>query len=158
MREKPKDEIDKIKDPGITPACAGKTVLSSKLPSAKRDHPRVCGKNCVTNYHSRHYLGSPPRVREKQIIKKYKILNGGITPACAGKTQIAANVAKRYGDHPRVCGKNSKKIQLTGQYYFKKWINLFTFVASNAVSLASSSALCGSCSMIPYASSTFSSL
>ena len=29
---------------GITPAYAGKSVLSSKLPNAKKDHPRLCGE------------------------------------------------------------------------------------------------------------------
>ena len=30
---------------GITPACAGKTILHSSRPDEQWDHPRVCGKN-----------------------------------------------------------------------------------------------------------------
>ena len=35
---------------GITPACAGKTVIGGRTPQALWDHPRVCGKNgnCIT--------------------------------------------------------------------------------------------------------------
>ena len=38
-----------------------------------------------------------------------------ITPACAGKTQIAESHLFRCWDHPRVCGKNKAIIDLIDQ-------------------------------------------
>ena len=51
----------------ITPACAGKTSKFVALNHEEWDHPRVCGKNTVSNIPSRVAVGSPPRVREKQL-------------------------------------------------------------------------------------------
>ena len=51
---------------GITPADAGKTVLSPAATSACRDHPRGCGENTRTEHYSRHQQGSPPRMRGKR--------------------------------------------------------------------------------------------
>ena len=52
-------------DFGITPACAGKTVIDFVSDSQSKDHPRVCGKN-LSNFASFFdVVGSPPRVREK---------------------------------------------------------------------------------------------
>ena len=55
---------------GITPACAGKTILDKVYLHLDWDHPRVCGKN-------RHWI----RELEPQH---------WITPACAGKTTVIA--------------------------------------------------------------------
>ena len=49
----------------ITPACAGKTWPLCLKEIKERDHPRVCGKNGFLQIEWCHYLGSPPRVREK---------------------------------------------------------------------------------------------
>ena len=72
----------------ITPACAGKTYKVTGLERGKRDHPRVCGKNKAKYILGIKYLGSPPRVREKPLKTSTVYLKGGITPACAGKTQF----------------------------------------------------------------------
>ena len=71
---------------GITPACAGKTKSASLGFSEHQDHPRVCGKNEVFKYHYLDCPGSPPRVREKLDFQNTIGIEGGITPACAGKT------------------------------------------------------------------------
>ena len=49
----------------ITPACAGKTYLSTLAVFTIPDHPRVCGKNKRLAFMSSGFMGSPPRVREK---------------------------------------------------------------------------------------------
>ena len=51
--------------------------------------------------------GSPSRVRGKENVDTYKRRHSRITPACAGKRQLAlvTNVPNR--DHPRVCGEKS---------------------------------------------------
>ena len=88
MREKLVDNSTACSSSGITPACAGKTLIRlSNQPIS---------------------LGSPPRVREKRICKRSSISHDGITPACAGKTYPKISPLQRIEDHPRVCGKNVK--------------------------------------------------
>ena len=51
----------------ITPACAGKSANPCFWLPLEQDHPRVCGEKL---YHRRYiglYLGSPPRVRGKDL-------------------------------------------------------------------------------------------
>ena len=50
--------------------------------------------------------GSPPRVRGKLCRKYFFRMHSGITPACAGKTEEAYELANEDEDHPRVCGEN----------------------------------------------------
>ena len=56
--------------PGITPACAGKTMTFLSRLMKSWDHPRVCGKNKDIFLRFQSGLGSPPRVREKQILHR----------------------------------------------------------------------------------------
>ena len=53
--------------------------------------------------------GSPPRVREKHLIKNADGLDSGITPASAGKTDPHGLSSFEVEDHPRECGKNTKR-------------------------------------------------
>ena len=53
------------RSPGITPACAGKTLGLIRLIERQRDHPRVCGENRSGRRKRRSQQGSPPRVRGK---------------------------------------------------------------------------------------------
>ena len=45
-------------------------------------------------------------MREERLKRFYKTTDGGITPACAGRTASNAITAYMSRDHPRVCGKN----------------------------------------------------
>ena len=90
----------------ITPACAGKTHHSYKHTTWTWDHPRVCGKNANAEASTTTTMGSPPRVREKQVDFDGLATIIGITPACAGKTLQKLNGVSFSRDHPRVCGKN----------------------------------------------------
>ena len=92
---------------GITPASAGKTKSRCTLRRLHKDHPRECGKNCCLHLRSLEQPGSPPRVREKQVLVDSNRFFFGITPASAGKTIIAITMLKSLQDHPRECGKNS---------------------------------------------------
>ena len=69
VREKPDFLSVKIKNFGITPACAGKTRLPNLLKVGNKDHPRECGKNLTALSKRYQRLGSPPRVREKPITR-----------------------------------------------------------------------------------------
>ena len=71
---------------GITPACAGKSLLPLTLSLAWRDHPRVCGEKPDRQKGAKTCLGSPPRVRGKDHCARLCVVQRGITPACAGKS------------------------------------------------------------------------
>ena len=75
----------------ITPACAGKTSHWKPLLPEFLDHPRVCGENGYRNWYNRGKRGSPPRVRGKRRQNFLSVANNGITPACAGKTEMLYN-------------------------------------------------------------------
>ena len=51
---------------GITPACAGTTLLALFNLIVMRDHPRVCGNHATAATTTNVVEGSPPRVREPQ--------------------------------------------------------------------------------------------
>ena len=70
----------------ITPACAGKTVLTMVLRELGEDHPRVCGENNRSRNQLGTIKGSPPRVRGKPALSGFLTGSMRITPACAGKT------------------------------------------------------------------------
>ena len=94
---------------GITPACAGKTFLFGRRLVLSGDHPRVCGKNKNFLTSSIKSVGSPPRVREKLANLSFCLFRPWITPACAGKTDMSKLSVNDRRDHPRVCGKNTKR-------------------------------------------------
>ena len=64
----------------------------------------MCGEKLDRMLHHRRMTGSPPRVRGKGAHKPVRLLDGGITPACAGKSNFCTILGKMVEDHPRVCG------------------------------------------------------
>ena len=52
---------------GITPACAGKSWLTSRGSSAAQDHPRLCGEKDYLFELNKGFMGSPPLVRGKDL-------------------------------------------------------------------------------------------
>ena len=93
-----------LTDKGITPACAGKSQNGRIPRESERDHPRVCGEKPVIDLHRTRMQGSPPRVRGKGSGWHQAHCDGGITPACAGKSQNGRIPRESERDHPRVCG------------------------------------------------------
>ena len=89
---------------GITPAYAGKSPRATASRAAPWDHPRVCGEERHPGYRGKAPVGSPPRMRGRDLAKCKRWKAAGITPAYAGKRwTVAGTVAARW-DHPRVCG------------------------------------------------------
>ena len=88
----------------ITPAYAGKRIMTTSKDFGKEDHPRVCGEKCIPLYSSLNSMGSPPRMRGKVStpVSGSKYLR--ITPAYAGKRSLPASRPAGGKDHPRVCG------------------------------------------------------
>ena len=77
---------------GITPACAGKSIKLFSILKQSEDHPRVCGEKLVQLPQVAEFIGSPPRVRGKGGQGVPPDDNTGITPACAGKSDL-----RKYG-------------------------------------------------------------
>ena len=90
----------------ITPAHAGKTLLSLSALMRDADHPRACGENRYKCYEDKVPIGSPPRMRGKHSIDSAVLKLLRITPAHAGKTLLRRINALVKADHPRACGEN----------------------------------------------------
>ena len=88
----------------ITPAYAGKSFLVIFKPGKEKDHPRVCGEKCMAFCKNCAVLGSPPRMRGKELRVKRCFADDGITPAYAGKSYVFVSEKLVPEDHPRVCG------------------------------------------------------
>ena len=106
MRERRWTAVTNNDAAGITPACAGKTKCNQFSINPSEDHPRMCGKDSPSYQTKSSPLGSPPHVRERLIYLYVTLWNTRITPACAGKTAIAAFTHTLNWDHPRMCGKD----------------------------------------------------
>ena len=70
----------------LIPACAGKTSNPVADSIISRAHPRVCGENMGTGGVAEYLGGSSPRVRGKLFEAEERNREGGLIPACAGKT------------------------------------------------------------------------
>ena len=90
----------------ITPAPAGKTKQWILHRLKHRDHPRTCGENYVYSLSGILKPGSPPHLRGKLGTHAGLYLQGGITPAPAGKTWNSCRFVLAGWDHPRTCGEN----------------------------------------------------
>ena len=106
MRGKQSADPEPENENGITPADAGKTVPSSTRFAYATDHPRGCGENFEQVIDVKQVAGSPPRMRGKQDRPEVIDRRTGITPADAGKTNLAKVIQIINMDHPRGCGEN----------------------------------------------------
>ena len=77
---------------GITPAYAGKSLLSPPRVCQKKDHPRLCGEKRTAKRFAGSGGGSPPPMRGKGNWRCRRLSGCGITPAYAGKREIAGIV------------------------------------------------------------------
>ena len=73
--------------PGIIPAHAGNTGLTSLIIFSFRDHPRACGEHWVDRSRSATATGSSPRMRGTPLDSLTLLLSVGIIPAHAGNTE-----------------------------------------------------------------------
>ena len=86
MRGKPSATAVTADELRITPADAGKTLVSIQALFPARDHPRGCGENSIMLCFIDSNVGSPPRMRGKRKKELPDDVNIRITPADAGKT------------------------------------------------------------------------
>ena len=73
----------------------------------------MCGENRSKEGQMDKLVGSPPRVRGKHTRRSCRTMRRRITPACAGKTAIARDLFNLSGDHPRVCGENPPRFEIS---------------------------------------------
>ena len=64
----------------------------------------MCGEYDDTTYEPERMMGSPPRVRGILTDGGQVNFFVGITPACAGNTNVNVSAYRLNQDHPRVCG------------------------------------------------------
>ena len=64
----------------------------------------MCGEQINKRVSGYTMKGSPPRVRGTVHDPKQIISGNGITPACAGNSDILCHIGAHAKDHPRVCG------------------------------------------------------
>ena len=88
----------------ITPAYAGKRLLTLRQVHGLRDHPRLCGEKFASSPFAYLSWGSPPPMRGKVPCRSKVSLYRRITPAYAGKRIQYQAGAMGLKDHPRLCG------------------------------------------------------
>ena len=93
----------------ITPACAGRREPRCQNCKTQTDHPRVRGEKRRVPGSVKEAKGSPPRARGEVSVVVLRRVRGGITPACAGRSQLYGIGAGVGRDHPRVRGEKSPR-------------------------------------------------
>ena len=94
----------------VSPAYAGKSLMTRLFSNRNWDHPRICGEKLLLSPVSRARSGSPPRMRGKVKGIKLFLRCAGITPAYAGKSRRFVIYIHNLGDHPRVCGEKGSRL------------------------------------------------
>ena len=96
----------------ITPACAGRSLVSATRCGLSADHPRVCGEKGLLYVWLLIGGGSPPRVRGEVRVSLSLTKYSGITPACAGRSRKRAARGLAGPDHPRVRGEKLLRVNV----------------------------------------------
>ena len=104
MREKARQQEHLAAQSGITPACAGKSIIEATSRALNEDHPRMCGEKGPEEMARYLMGGSPPHVRGKGSTNGGSSWSQRITPACAGKRVEFYAERHKDQDHPRMCG------------------------------------------------------
>ena len=73
----------------------------------------MCGEKLDVNAFCFLQIGSPPHVRGKGQAACEIVVEFGITPACAGKSQYQRTTCQSIRDHPRMCGEKIVKRRRT---------------------------------------------
>ena len=93
----------------ITPAWAGKRLLSFSPAGLRWDHPRMGGEKHQDESSVMELQGSPPHGRGKGKNKRALQSKRRITPAWAGKSGCRPAWVSGSGDHPRMGGEKRSR-------------------------------------------------
>ena len=74
----------------------------------------MCGEKTRYRRSALVTVGSPPRMRGKDLLRRFRAAQHRITPACAGKRNAHDNRAQSLRDHPRVCGEKGQPVPAAG--------------------------------------------
>ena len=96
---------------GITPACAGSSVLPAYPVPMPWDHPRMRGEQPPVQQVQQPDPGSPPHARGAGYDCFCGLVEHRITPACAGSSLSLSPPAIVCTDHPRMRGEQSVPLQ-----------------------------------------------
>ncbi len=116
MRGEVSNLAERVLQPGITPACAGRSGMSCTRSLSRKDHPRVCGEKSSSVAPIVKGPGSPPRVRGEDRAAAVLVRLPRITPACAGRRCSKISRTFSASDHPRVCGEKLSKRKAEAVY------------------------------------------
>jgi len=89
---------------GLTPACAGTSVGADPVGTPAGAHPRVRGDITRLRDDKPQSVGSPPRARGHRKSPCSHDPRTGLTPACAGTSDVAGRFCVWCWAHPRVRG------------------------------------------------------
>ena len=92
---------------GNTPACAGKSDHLIHKSTLKRKYPRVRGEETFPSWPLNARVEIPPRARGRAAGARQWCLRAGNTPACAGKSFLAALTPISRWKYPRVRGEET---------------------------------------------------
>ena len=93
----------------ITPACAGKRLGCVAAGASIWDHPRMRREKYTLLVVLHLTLGSPPHAQGKECSFERFYVQPGITPACAGKSPKESHQIPPSQDHPRMRREKTKK-------------------------------------------------
>ena len=88
----------------VSPAYAGKSLMTRLFLNRNWDHPRICREKNSLHPPGGAGQGSPPHMRGKETKDRLQLGAGRITPAYAGKRDCKEAKKMVHRDHPRVCG------------------------------------------------------
>ena len=109
---------------GSSPRVRGKLQAEATRVRATEAHPRVCGENTLLAPYVVFEGGSSPRVRGKREGSDRLPGEGGLIPACAGKTSRSAIKYHSVWAHPRVCGENTERSGVLTLRSVRSWKTL----------------------------------
>ncbi|CAG7844724.1 hypothetical protein USB125703_00971 [Pseudoclavibacter triregionum] len=109
--------IERVAEPGITPARAGSTGCAAGSAARERDHPRSRGEHMSGRALPSMGTGSPPLARGAHRLLPVRRDRPGITPARAGSTRRASSTRPCRGDHPRSRGEHWQDLR-------REWANV----------------------------------
>ena len=93
-------------NPGLTPACAGKTTIDLYTYGDTEAHPRLRGEDQQLMSDAEAHRGSPPLARGRRRRRRRGMFQPGLTPACAGKTRRLVLCNGVHRAHPRLRGED----------------------------------------------------
>ena len=96
--------VERWRDEGSIPACAGEPLSCWPWVSRCTVYPRVCGGTEPTDEGAEIVMGLSPRVRGNLQLPDKGVVLWGSIPACAGEPSVLAQGAGDQPVYPRVCG------------------------------------------------------